>query len=227
MPALLGALLAAAAATTAVDAAPGLQTPAMGWSNWNSFANNINASLFRETAAFMKESGLLAAGYTYVTLGGIGYANGSTSPAASKGHGHIKTNISRNATGYLQVDPLRFPGGNEGMRALASDVRALGFKWGHYTESGTAGCNGAKGSSEGYEEQDAALFFEDFRSEYLMVDGCGIEVRPPPHGPPKDWPVCPDCSPRHAQSRWEMSKWRSLINAAVAKGTVDGVVLHE
>ena len=92
MPALLGALLAAAAATTAVDAAPGLQTPAMGWSNWNSFANNINASLFRETAAFMKESGLLAAGYTYVTLGGIGYANGSTSPAASKGHGHIKTN---------------------------------------------------------------------------------------------------------------------------------------
>ena len=78
----------------------------------------------------------------------------------------------------------------------------MGFMWGHYTESGTAGCNGAKGSSEGFEEQDAALFFEDFKSEYLMVDGCGIEVMPPPHGPPKDWPVCPGCSPRHAQSRW-------------------------
>ena len=86
------------------------------------------------------------------------------------------------------------------------------------TESGTAGCNGAKGSSEGFEEQDAALFFEDFRSEYLMVDGCGIEVRPPPHGPPPNWPVCPGCAPRAAQSRWEMSKWRALIDAAVKHG---------
>ena len=60
-----------------------------------------------------------------------------------------------------------------------------------------------------------------------MVDGCGIEVKPPPHGPPKDWPVCPGCSPRHAQSRWEMTKWRTLIDAAVARGTVDDVILHD
>ena len=124
------ALLASVAAAPAA-AAPGLQTPVMGYSNWNSFANNINASLFRETATFMKQSGLLAAGYNYVTLGGIGYANGSTNPAASKGHGRIQTNITRNGTGYLQVDPVRFPGGNEGMRALAAEIRSMGFKWGH------------------------------------------------------------------------------------------------
>ncbi len=191
------------------------------------FHNNINASLFRDTAAFMKESGLLAAGYTYVTLGGIGYANGSTYPAGQQHWGPMGPgNISRNATGFLQVDPVRFPGGNEGMRALTDEVRAMGFKWGSYTESGTAGCNGAKGSSEGFEEQDAALFFHDFKSEYLMVDSCGIEVLPPPHGPPKDWPVCPDCDPRHAQSRWEMTKWRQMIDAAVAKGAPP-IVLHD
>ena len=98
------------------------------------------------------------------------------------------------------------------------------------TESGTAGCNGAKGSSEGFEAQDAALFFDDFKSEYLMVDGCGIEVQPPPHGPPKDWPVCPGCSPRHAQSRWEMTKWRALIDATVSKDPTffdDGIMLHD
>ena len=32
-----------------------------------------------DTAKFMQSSGLQAAGYSYVTLGGIGYANGSNS----------------------------------------------------------------------------------------------------------------------------------------------------
>ena len=209
-------------------AAVGLQTPAMGYSNWNSFQNKINASLFRDTAKFMKDSGLLDAGYIYITLGGIGYANGSTYPSGAHSWGPGGAgNITRNATGFLQVDPVRFPGGNEGMRELTDDIRALGFKWGHYTESGTKGCNGARGSSEGFEVQDAALFFEDFKSEYLMVDGCGIEARPPPAGPPNPYPVCPGCSPAHAQSRWEMSRWRTLIDEAVANGTVDGVVLHD
>ena len=180
----------------------------------------------------MKEVGFLAAGYKYVTLGGIGYANGSTFPDSQSGWGPAGPgNITRNATGFLEVDPVRFPGGNEGMRRLTDQVRALGFKWGHYTESGTSGCNGAKGSSEGYEEQDAALFFEDFKSEYLMVDSCGIEPRPPPHGPPKDWPLCPSdapgCGPRPAQAQWEMTKWRGLIDEAVSKKTVPGVVLHD
>ena len=86
-PRLALPLVLALAAQQPATGAPGPQKPALGWSNWNSFANNINSSLFRETASCMKDSGLLAAGYTYVTLGGIGYANGSTSPAASRGHG--------------------------------------------------------------------------------------------------------------------------------------------
>ena len=81
--------------------------PPLGWSNWNRWQNRINSSIFRETAQFMRDSGLLAAGFEYVTLGGIGYANGS-SPGG---------NITRNASGHLQSDPIRFPGGNDGMCA--------------------------------------------------------------------------------------------------------------
>lgn len=229
MVALRGTLLCAWAA--AVVAAPGPAKPMLGYSNWNAFHNKINSSLFIDTAKFMKSSGLLAAGYHYVTLGGIGYAEGATWNASQHGWGPAGPgNITRNSTGFLQCDPVRFPGGNEGMRALTDEIRAMGFKWGHYTESGTTGCNGAHGSSEGYEEQDSKLFFDDFKSEYLMVDSCGIEARPPPHGPPTDWPDCPanapGCGPRAAQAQWEMTKWRELIDAAVASGHPP-IILHD
>ena len=153
-----------------------------------------------ETAAFMKEKGFLAAGYNYMTLGGIGYANGSTCQPASS------CNITRNATGFLQVDPVRFPGGNEGFTVMTDSIRAMGYKWGSYTEAGTSGCNGAIGSSEGYEEQDNALFVTQWKSEYLMVDSCGVQQRPPPHGPPPNYPG--------GQARWELTKWKSLLSTA-------------
>jgi hypothetical protein len=59
--------------------------------------NNINSSLFIDVATFMKHSGFLDAGYTYITLGGIGYANNS-------GPGG---NITRDAHGVLQVSAMR------------------------------------------------------------------------------------------------------------------------
>ena len=51
-----------------------------------------NRTAPQETAVFMKESGLLSAGYNYLTLGGIGYANNS-GPGGT---------ITRNATGFIQ-----------------------------------------------------------------------------------------------------------------------------
>ena len=82
MTATLGLLLVAPA-----FAAVGLKPPVLGYSNWNGFHNKINSSLFRDTAKFMKDSGLQAAGYNYITLGGIGYANGSTWPDSQHGWG--------------------------------------------------------------------------------------------------------------------------------------------
>jgi hypothetical protein len=69
--------------------------PPMGYNQWNFFHNNFNSSLFLQTSKFMKDKGFLAAGYNYMTLGGIGYANGSTCQPASL------CNITRNATGLL------------------------------------------------------------------------------------------------------------------------------
>ena len=43
-------------------------------------------------------------------------------------------------------------------------------------QAGETGCNGARGSSEGFEAQDAALFVEEWQSEYLMVDSCGVRL---------------------------------------------------
>ena len=83
----------------------------------NGFHNKINSSLFLDTARFMKSSGLLDAGYTYVTLGGIGYANGSTWPDGQQGWGPAGPgNITRNASGFLVVDPAMCasPGGTRG-----------------------------------------------------------------------------------------------------------------
>ena len=54
------------------------RTPPLGFSNWNYWRNNFNASVFRETAKFMRDKGFLQAGYNYITLGGIGYAAGAT-----------------------------------------------------------------------------------------------------------------------------------------------------
>ena len=155
--------------------------PPMGYNQWNFFHNNFNSSIFLETSKFMKEKGFLAAGYNYMTLGGIGYANGSTCQPVSA------CNITRNATGFLQVDPTKFPGGNDGFTQMTDQIRSMGYKWGSYTEAGTSGCNGAKGSSEGFEEQDAALFFDEWQSEYLMVDSCGVQQRPQILAVPGKW----------------------------------------
>ena len=192
-------MLLSALASTVLSLNNGVAlTPPLGFSNWNYWANDINASIFLDTAAFMNASGLLAAGFNYLTLGGIGYANGSTAGG----------NITRNATGHLQVDPVKFPGGNDGFAAMTDAVRALGFRWGSYTEAGTTGCNGAKGSSEGYERQDVELFVGEWRSEYLMIDSCGVIARPPPHGPPPHYPG--------GQARWELTLWQQLLANATA-----------
>lgn len=77
----------------------------------------------RGVADFLASSGLQAAGYEYITMGGIGYANNSQ-PGG---------NITRNATGYLMADPIKFPGGNAGVATLAAELRARGFKFGTST----------------------------------------------------------------------------------------------
>ena len=100
--------------------------------------------------------------------------------------------------------------GNEGVRNLTDYLRSLGFKFGIYTAAGSNACDGAHGTSEGFEQQDADLFVNDWKSEYLMVDTCGTPPMPPPHGPPPGY--------AGGQGRWEMSKWHDMLASKQAAG---------
>lgn len=76
-----------------------------------------------DIARGMKESGLLNAGYNYITLGGMGFAENGD-PQSVPGFPHIPPlNITRNASGYLQVDASRFPG--PGSTAACLDAKTV------------------------------------------------------------------------------------------------------
>lgn len=89
--------------------------PPLGWSNWNGFEMQFNASLLLNTAKELKKNGLAAKGYTLIQYGGASY------PASLVNHGlpphWNSTNVSnnkyvtvRNSTGYYQIDPGKFRG---------------------------------------------------------------------------------------------------------------------
>ena len=52
-----------------------------------------------------------------------------------------------------------------------------------YSSAGVQACDGAYGTSEGFERQDSELFVQEWGSEYVMIDSCGVKPRPPPDGP--------------------------------------------
>ena len=134
------------------------RTPPRGWDSWNLFHRNINSSLFRAHADSLVTLGLAAEGYDFVSVDGGWWAGVDTGK------------IIRNSTGFMSEDGAKFP---EGMRALVDYVHSRGLKWGHYTDAGTAACNGDTPMSEGFEPQDAALFVS-WGADMLKVDGCSV-----------------------------------------------------
>lgn len=135
---------------------PGLaQTPPMGWNSWNTFACDISEALIRETADAMVTSGMREAGYIYVNIDDCW-------------HGE------RDAQGFIQPDPKRFPSGIE---ALADYVHSKGLKIGLYSDAGASTCAGYPGS-QGHEYQDA-LQYARWGIDYLKYDWCNTEERNP------------------------------------------------
>jgi alpha-galactosidase len=176
-PRLLAALAAAAAATGAAAAPNGLaRTPPRGWSSWNLFHRNISAALFTETADALVALGLRDAGYDRVNIDGGWWAGVDTGV------------VRRNASGFVQADPAKFP---DGMAAVVDHVHARGLLWGHYTDGGTRACNGDAPMSEGYEAQDAAQFAA-WGADMLKVDACAVHT---------------------ADKQALMATWAALLNA--------------
>ena len=126
-----------------------VHTPPMGWNTWNTFGKDINEQLIRESADYLVESGLAAAGYNYVVIDDCW---------AEK---------TRDKNGKLVPDRNKFP---SGMRALADYIHSKGLKFGMYTCAGTLTCEGYPGSYD-HEYIDAQTFAE-WHVDFLKYDFC-------------------------------------------------------
>jgi len=126
-------------------------TPPMGWNSWNKFGCDINEQLVRDVADAMVSGGLRDAGYQYVNIDDCWQG-------------------ARDARGFIQPDPGRFPGG---MKALADYVHARGLKFGLYSDAGWLTCGGRPGS-RGHEFQDAQTYAQ-WGVDYLKYDWCSTD----------------------------------------------------
>ncbi|HSL43576.1 MAG TPA: glycoside hydrolase family 27 protein [Anaerolineales bacterium] len=125
-------------------------TPPMGWNSWNTFGNNINEKVIRETADALISSGLKDCGYEYIVIDDCW---------------SIKDR--RDGNGDLIPDPEKFP---SGIKALADYVHSKGFKIGIYSDAAEKTCSGYPGSL-GFEDQDAQLW-ASWGIDFLKYDYC-------------------------------------------------------
>jgi alpha-galactosidase len=146
-----------AAAPAARAAAPPFgQLPVMGYNTWYQYGAGATESDVLQQARFLVSSGLAAAGYDTVNLDDGWMAS------------------SRTGDGSLTWDPAKFP---DGIPWLASQVHALGLKFGIYAAIGTRTCQNLPGSggaaaSGNYYTQDAQTF-ADWGVDFVKVDECG------------------------------------------------------
>jgi Alpha-galactosidase len=146
---LLTAALALVPAPASAQKFPDLAlAPPMGWNSWNHYGCEIDETLVRRTADALVASGMRDAGYVYVNIDDCWQGE-------------------RDADGFLQPDPERFP---SGLKALADYVHERGLKLGIYSDAGTKTCAGRPGS-QGHEYQDA-LQFARWGIDYLKYDWC-------------------------------------------------------
>lgn len=153
------ALVLAAVPASAQKFAELARTPPMGWNSWNHYGCNVDEGLIRRTADAMVANGMREAGYTYVNIDDCWQGE-------------------RDADGFLQPDPQRFP---SGIKALADYVHARGLKLGIYSDAGAKTCGGRAGS-QGHEYQDA-LQFARWEVDYLKYDWCNTGTGPAQRNP--------------------------------------------
>ncbi len=125
------------------------KTPPMGWNSWNTFGENINEDLIKETADAMVATGMLDAGYEYLVIDDCWSMK------------------ERDKDGNLVADPVKFP---NGMKAVADYVHSKGLKFGMYFCCGPLTCAGYPGSW-GHEFDDAK-YFASVGIDFLKYDNC-------------------------------------------------------
>ena len=133
--------------------------PPMGFNTWNTFGENINDEMIRQTADAMVEKGLLAAGYEYLVIDDCW---------SEKQRDSVTDKIVPHKT--------KFP---NGMKAVSDYVHEKGLKFGMYSCAGVRTCADYPGSYD-HEFLDAKTFAE-YGADFLKYDFC---YKPPhAHGP--------------------------------------------
>jgi alpha-galactosidase len=145
-----------AAPGTHAEAASFEQLPVMGYNTWYQFGAGVTESAVLEQADYLVSSGLAAAGYDTVNLDDGWLAS------------------SRASDGSLTWNTTKFP---HGIPWLASQIHALGLKFGIYEAIGTRTCQGLPGSggttaSDSHYAQDAATF-AGWGVDFVKIDECG------------------------------------------------------
>jgi hypothetical protein len=129
-------------------------TPPLGWNSWNCWGLSVSDSKVRISADYMKSSGLIDHGWTYINIDD-GWEDTHVD-------GKIKTNS-------------KFPD----MKTLAGYVHSLGLKIGIYSSPGPKTCGGYEGSYT-FEESDAHAYAE-WGIDYLKYDWCSYyQIAPKP-----------------------------------------------
>lgn len=124
-------------------------TPPMGWSSWNTFKQNISEELILSTAAAMRLSGLVDAGYQYINIDDCWHSS------------------FRDKNGRLQGDLGKFP---SGMPDVIEKINHMGMKVGLYSSNGTLTCEDLP-ASLGNEAVDAKTIAE-WGCEFFKYDFC-------------------------------------------------------
>jgi alpha-galactosidase len=114
-----------------------LLTPPMGMNTWTSVGSAVTELFLKNSAKFFVSSGMASVGYEYI--------------CSDDGW-----DTKRNATGFLQADPLKFP---SGIASLAGFMHSNGLKLGLYGASSSVVCSGRPGSLY-LEEKDAQTYAE-------------------------------------------------------------------
>jgi len=150
--------LTAASALISTIAAAG-ETPAMGWSSWNTYRVDISDSIICRQADAMAANGMKEAGYSYVNIDD-GFFGG------------------RDKSGRLLIHPERFP---DGLAPVVSHIHSLGFKAGIYSDAGRNTCgnfwdndeSGAGVGLYGHDREDARFYFSEMGFDFIKIDFCG------------------------------------------------------
>jgi alpha-galactosidase len=121
----VAAAVSMAAPAAHADPPPFGQLPVMGYNTWYQFGAGATESAVLQQGDYLVSSGLAAAGYDTVNLDDGWMAS------------------SRTSDGSLTWDTTKFP---DGIPWLASQIHALGLKFGIYEAIGTRTCQGLPGS---------------------------------------------------------------------------------